>query len=436
MSNNEALNNNPHTLRKEGKFKEAIPLYEKGWTENKDKFYGAGLIHCFRKENNYIEALRIAMQLKPIVAAQSDFTWGKIEIIWALIKGKLDKLPEDSSLESLLSVANEIMSLNPEDIAAKMVVFGVMKKGKESRRWDIVSAWADKLDPAKLSTTPITLDNDREGWSDQARWYNFKGKALIKLNMPADVLLLLNKVINKFPKQKKTLLHLKALAFHNLGQLSEAKQCYKDLCAVRNPDWWLVQGYAKLLIDEGNKQQALKLMCQAALSKGKLEAKVALFHEIGLLLKDLGMHDAARAHLSLSALIRQNTGWPVPQIISNTLKELNIIIGDESAPKNVKEALSLCGEKWEELSGNSQEHKKPTRKPRRGLHGRISLGPQHRKFCFIIDDKKEFFFCIKSDLPEGATDGAKVNFNALPTIDRSKNRESWKSVDISLLDNQ
>ena len=56
-----------------------------------------------------------------------------------------------------------------------MVVFKILKSAKEVGKWDIVSEWADKLDPAKLSANPMTDDKVGEGWSDQALWYNYKG---------------------------------------------------------------------------------------------------------------------------------------------------------------------------------------------------------------------------------------------------------------------
>lgn len=50
------------------------------------------------------------------------------------------------------------------------------------------------------------------------------------------------------------------------------------------------------------------------------------------------------------------------------------------------------------------------------------------------DENRESFFCLKSDLPEGLEDGAKVNFNALPTFDKKKSRESWRAVDVLIAD--
>ena len=60
-----------------------------------------------------------------------------------------------------------------------------------------------------------------------------RAKALIGLNKPDEVLQLISEAISKFPKQKKILLRLKAVAFYRLGQLPESRECYKDLCSGR-----------------------------------------------------------------------------------------------------------------------------------------------------------------------------------------------------------
>lgn len=431
MSNIEELQREANKLRQEKKFADALPLYEKVWAATHNQYDGTGYLQCLRKQGDFVKAIPLSVELR---GKFPGFDWARNESIWTLIIGKLKQLDVETHFDEIVATAYEIMELKPVDLALKMVVFKVLKSAKSVGKWDIVSEWADRLEPATLSTKPMTDDKGREGWSDQALWYNYKGKALIGLNKPDEILQLISEAISKFPKQKKILLRLKALAFYRLGKLPEAKECYKDLCSVRNPDWWLVQEYAKVLIDEGNKQQALKLMCQAALSKGNLDLKVTLFHEMGLLLKEMGTNDAARAHLTLSALVRYEQGWSTPDIIADSLRELKTAIGDDKAPKTIKEALALCRKEWEKSAGSSYEQQQPKRKPRRGLHGKVSSGSPDHKFCFIVDEKRESFFCFKSDLPEGIKDGAKVNFNALPTFDKKKSRESWRAVDVFLSD--
>jgi len=427
MKSIEELHHEANNLRQAKKYVDAIPLYEKLWTETGDQYDGAGLLHCLRKSGDFEKAIPLAGEL---IKKYPTFDWTKNESIWTLINGKLIKLNENSSLEDVLAVASEIMNLKPEGLAAKKVVFKVLKSAKAADKWDIVSEWADKLDPETLSTTPMTDARGREGWSDQSLWYNYKYNSLIEQNKSEEVLQCIDQIIERFPKQRKFFLRLKALALHKTEKLAKAEECYKELCNVRNPDWWLLHEYARVINAQGEKKAALKLMCQAANSNTKLELMVTLFHEMGLLFKEIGEKEIARAHFVLSSLIRQEHGWSIPRIISDSMTELNKEIGNEDIPTSIKDAISLCRKEWENIIGISSISIQ--RKPKRGLIGRVQLGSSERPFCFILGDRKESFFCFKSDLPADIRDGDIVSFTALPSFDRKKNCESWKAINIKI----
>lgn len=428
MNNIDELHQEANRLRQQQNYAEALSIYEKTWTETGNQYDGAGYLQCLRKQKRFEKAIPLSKELQNKFP---DFGWIKNETIWTLISGKLSKYNHISQLNEIIETANEIMCLNPEGQALKTVVFKVLKSAKASSKWDIVSKWADKVDPVTLNTQPMTDEKGREGWCDQALWYNYKGKALIELDKPDDVLTLVEGAVEKFPKQKKFLLRLKALSFHKLGELDKSQECYKELCSVRKPDWWLQHEYARVVKDAGDKEKALKLMCQAAISNRKLETMVTLFREMGLLFMEFDNDVIARAHLSLSYLIRQEKGWSIPDIISNTIKKLNASIGNEDSPKTIKEALPQCRKEWENIAAPSLEQVQSKRKPKRGLKGNVLLGDTERPFCFIKDSKNDRYFCLKSDLPSNLKDKETVIFTAIPWIDKKKNTESWKAVDIT-----
>lgn len=323
------------------------------------------------------------------------------------------------------------MRLKPEGIAAKMVVFRVLKAAKATADWKIVAEWADKLNPEVLSKVPMTDEEGREGWSDRSLWYNYKARALVETDKAEEVLQFIDEVINKFSRQKKFFLRLKALSHYKLGNLNDAQEIYKNLCDVRKPDWWLLHEYAKVLNDIGEKQEAFRIMCLAAVSHKKLDAMVTLFKEIGLLCKEAGQIKEARAHLLLSSLIRTEQGWSIPENISNTITELNSSLNNEKAPSNIREALNICQEIWNNILGVKTDRVSThQRKPKRGLTGKLLLGKSDAPFCFIRGDDNESYFCKKSDLPAGMANGETVCFTALPSFDKKKNTESWKAVDI------
>lgn len=415
-------------LRQEKKYEEALSLYERSWLETGDQYDGAGLLSCLRKLKQYDKAILLADE---IVKKFPDFQWGKNEAIWTYIEGKLYKLEDDAQPDRVIEIASDIMRLKPEGVAAKIVVFRVLKTAKAAGDWKTVDEWANKLRPEALSNDPMTDDEGREGWSDQSLWYNYKARAIVETDKAEEVIQFIDEVINKFPRQKKFFLRLKAMSLHKLNQLDKAQEIYKSLCDARRPDWWLLHEYARVLNDRGEKKDAFKIMCQAAVSHKKLDAMVTLFKEMGLLCKEAGRMKEARAHLLLSSLIRTEQGWSIPESLSNTIAELNSVLNNENAPSNIREALNHCRETWNNILGVKTDHTSLThRKPKRGLIGKILLGKPEVSFCFIHGSDNETYFCYKSDLPAGIADGAAVSFTAAPSFDKKKNVESWKAVAI------
>ncbi len=417
-------------LRKAGNFKEALPLYRNLWKETGDRFDGAGLLHCLRKLELFDEAIVLADEL---VVKYPDFKWCRNEVIWTYIQGILPKFNEEEPLEKVVEIAKRIMSWNPEDLAVKMIVFKVLKSAKSSNHWQTVNEWVVKIDPDSLSAKPMTDDLGKEGWSDQSLWYNYRINGLIEKGDTTEAISIVDEILERFPKQRKFFLRLKALANHILGNLPESEKIYQNLCSGYKPDWWMLHEYAKVVSDKSRKEDALKLMYQAASGHLKLEPMVSLFADIGMLCKEMGKYEEARAHLVLCKYVRNEKGWTMPEPIINTVDDLNKIIGNNKEPSSLKEALSICRSEWSQLLGKESDLKNlscKNRKVKKGLVGKVSLGRSDRPFCFIIAKDEQSFFCHKSDLPPDITDRNEVTFDVIPSFDKKKNKESWKALNI------
>ena len=417
-------------FRKTRNFKEALPLYRNLWKETEDKFDGAGLLHCLRKLELFDEAIVFADEL---IVKYPDFEWCRNEFIWTYIQGVVNKLGEEESLEKVIEIANKIMSFYPTVLARKLTVFKVLKYAKSSKHWEIVNEWVIKIAPDSLSSKPMIDDSGREGWSDQALWYNYRINGLIEKGNKKEAITTVDEILERFPKQRKFFLRLKALANYLLGKLPESEEIYKNLCSGYKPDWWMLHEYAKTVRDIGRKEDALKLMYQATSGSSKLESMVSLFVDIGMLCKELGKYEEARIHLVLCKYIRNEKGWTVPESIINTVNDLNKIIGNDKKPSSLKEALRICRSEWSKLLCKENDLKNlsyKNRKIKKGLVGKVNLGRIDRVFCFIITKDEQSFFCYKSDLPPDITDGSDVTFNAIPSFDKKKNKESWKATNI------
>ncbi len=421
-----------NSLRKKGQIKEALPLYRELWGKTGDEFDGAGLIHCLRKMELFDEAIVLADE---ILKKYPDFEWGRNESIWAYIQGTLSVLGEETPIQTLVDKANHIMSLNPKGLAEKTVVFKVLKLAKSSNHWGIVNEWVTKIDPSSLGVNPTTTDSGREGWSEQSQWYNYQLRGIIEEYNDnkelEEALTLADKAIQLFPKQSKFFLRLKALAHSNLGNYVESAEIYNNLCSRPNPDWWLLHEYAKIHQAQGREEEALMLMYQAASGHHKLESMVNLFLDIGMLCLKLKKFGEARAHLALCKYVREERGWGIPEQITPTINSINQQFND-SEPSSQKEAYDICRSEWrkqlheEDLRQDIVEE----RKARMGLTGKINSIDDERPYCFIITKEGNSFFCSKSELPATINNGDEVSFDAIPSYDKKKQRDSWRAANI------
>jgi tetratricopeptide (TPR) repeat protein len=325
------------------------------------------------------------------------------------------------------------MSLNLDGLAAKLTVFKVLKSAKASKDWETINEWVVQIDPDSLSTEPMTDSSGRKGWSDQSLWYNYRINGLIEKGDAKAAINMVDEILERFPRQRKFFLRLKALANHRLGNLPESEKIYQNLCSGYSPDWWILYEYARVVRDIGRREDALKLMYQAAIGHSKLESMVSLFVDIGMLCKELGKYEEARAHFVLCKYVRNEKGWTVPESIIKTVNDLNKLIGNNNEPSSLKEALSICRSGWSKLLGKENDLKNLSyekRKVKKGLVGKVNLGRSDRPFCFIIAKDEQSFFCYKSDLPSDIIDGNGVTFDAIPSFDKKKNKESWRASNI------
>src|SRR4029450_10734739 len=97
-------------------------------------------------------------------------------------------------------------------------------------------------------------------------------------------------------------------------------------------DWWILNEHAQVLRDLDKHQEALALMCKAALSNKKLELLVSLFSDIGFLCHKTELKQDARNHLVLCKYIREEHGWSVPQAVSSVIAELDRELSDLAGP--------------------------------------------------------------------------------------------------------
>ena len=158
-----------------------------------------------------------------------------------------------------------------------------------------------------------------------------------------------------------------------------------------------------------------------------------MFEDIGVLCKEMGKNEEARIHLILCNNVRHEQNWSINESVLSNINELNGIIGNSDEPNSLKEALNICRSYWKILVDDERTPKgrlKDKRKIRKDILGKISFGRSDQPFCFITVEGEESIFCYKSDLPHDVGNGDEILFDAIPSFDKKKNKQSWKASNI------
>lgn len=426
------MNNNnlrANDLRKKGNYSEALELYREQWAQGENHYDGSGFLHCLRKLERFDEAISFADKL---IQKYPYFNWAKIEVIWTYIQGELLRF-DNNDIQNVERVAEKIMALNPEDLAHKTVIFKVLKVAKTTKEWDIINNWVIKINPENLSTTPSQHESGREGWSDQALWYNYFIKGLYEAGAYEEAISIVDEIDNRFPKQNKFFIRLKAQSLFKLGKFDESKKIYSTLCDQK-PDWWMLHEYAKVLKELNEDKESLVMMCSAALKNSKLQNMISLFEDIGIMCEKMYLYEEAKSHYVLCRHIRSENDWQIPSQLLEDITSISNIVQNENEQKTLKEAYFDCKRFWKSyLPDEMIEKQKFKPKVRRNLKGNISLGSSHHQFCFIESEDNESIFCFKSDLPMDINENDQVLFDARPSFDKKKNKKSWKACNIRKL---
>lgn len=281
-------------------------------------------------------------------------------------------------------------------------------------------------------------DVGKEGWCDQAIWYNYCVRSMIETGDKEQAISIAQTAIDRFPRQSKFFSRLKALAAHRLARRGEADQIYRSLCNTGRPDWWVLHEHAQVLRELRKPEEALRLMCKAALSHKKLDSLVSLFADIGFLCSELHLKEDARNHLLLCKCVRKEQGWSMPRSIDMALSDLDNELEKTAFHTNLKDSLGACRSFWFRTLGVQDDPRVRSlkgKKIRETLRGKLILGNSERSFCFISSEGGDSYFCLKTDLPKEITDGTTLVFDAIPSFDKKKNKESWKAVNIRSLGN-
>ena len=407
-----------NNLRKNQKYEQAEAIYKELYEsrESRDGYDTAGYLHCLRKQRKFAEAIRTADQITPELL---EIAWCRNEMIWSYIQGIL--MDNDTDFESKASAFSRIMELKPDITAVKVSLFKLFKEAKKLKRFDFIRENIDLLKPEDLAEQPDKA-NVKSEWSDRALWYYYKAESMLKCDENIKALDLIETSADKFPKQKKFFLRLKAKALDSLGDIEKALSVYEGLCSVPHPDWWLLNEYGAMLAGQGSPEKALPVLLLSSGLMPKLDMKVLLLQNLGIVYRDLAQYELSFYHLMLARLVREDKSWSIPDTLSAVMKDVSSLFTAPEKHLSIDELLQICKKEWLKAKPSASADK-------RDIRGTVAISSPDKPFCFIKSGK-ESYFCYTKDLPDGISNNQKVIFDIVPSFDKKKQRESSRAVNI------
>ena len=399
-----------------GQFEDAGKLYHQLWDEHGDAFSGSRYVHCLRKAGHAKAAVTTA---RMVVEKHPDDVYVRRELVWALYEAEFKPAKERSDLAAMTGVGSQIAKMTDEELPLRLVAFPIISLAKEKGKWIVVSQWCDHLDRNALDIEPREIDG-RRVISEQEQWYYAKVKSLVELRKWDEARALGLEAVHLYPRDRD-FARWTATALAGQGQVNEATAELEALVAAsrKPPEWYLLSDLAELKRQLGQRDEAYRLACQAALAYGEDKAKVNLFVVVGHIAHDTQRFDVALRHAVLSRLVRAQEGWSVPADVIAVERQARSALQQSGQPavdlpNELAAVRSLCKQDWQQavpFEARPQPRPKP---PRSGVTstdsptytGCVKTYKQDRGFGFIVPDDGgvNIFFHISQvqgiDLPE------------------------------------
>jgi tetratricopeptide (TPR) repeat protein len=409
------------TLLAEGNFREAGALYHQLFDETNEAWYASRYLHCLRKAGHPIAAVTVGRQA---LAQHSQDVWVRRELIWALYDGKIKPCVEAKDLSGLLQAAEELRTLNPEQLPLKLAVKAVIRIAKLRGKWDTVAQWCDYLDPDNLDDQPREIDG-RTGNSEREAWHFARVKAAVELERWDEALARASQAADRYPREIN-FRRWAALTLAGQGKIADAICRLQDIILKERSEWFLLQDLCQLHLRSGELEAAMRNGCRAALDCPDDTMKVTLYGLLGTVGLRLSLYEFAFRHAALARAIRERESWSIPADLRDLDEALRSRFAEErialpALAAGIREQVIACVQLWRAAAYAGL--------PRQ--NGILDSPPEERAFGWIRNDEGQRIFVLRDDLPPVArTAGAAVEFALEPSFDRKRNVMTVKAVDV------
>lgn len=335
MSVAEELRLRAEDLRKNKKFRLAIPKYRELWEEHPEertKWDGWGYATCLLKEKKYDDAYDVC---HAVYQMDPNFVFNNGLYAWSIYKREMlkERVNNPENFFRLARLITSITSQNESQSPYTKTVFRVLDylDRKEDYPADEILEWLGKVDYKKLPTEAEVYTNRHGKQVSPAsffeQYYTFKAKALYKKERYQESIDLCKEafeVIRNFHNNNDIwLLRRVALSNVKLGRYDLALEQLHDILD-ENSRWFVMKDIADIYVLTGRNEEAIQMLTEAALLPGETSKKTKMFELMVDLYKKSEQRQIAEQVVRLMVSIEQKKQEPMEQVLLDLCAEFNI----------------------------------------------------------------------------------------------------------------
>ena len=424
MENIETLKQTAGNLRKQNKFDEAIKIYEKLWTEHREacnEWDGWGYAFSLRKSGKPDLALGVAQRVHE---KWKDFEFNNGVLAWCLydlfINKEVEEIKKNESgyFQAAMTIT-ELVGLDKYSPYSR-TIFKVIEYLEDTRNMfpaKDINTWLDRLDKSKLSKeTWEGRDNKGRSMthaSDLEKWYARKCKVYFELKRYQDCIDIGQEafsVLSEFHYHyDKWIRRDMGRSYGELGNPKEGIVLYEKFIDDRS-EYFIYFEIAALCFQNNEIEKALRYCAQSALVRHEVEHKVNLFVLMGKILLQKGDTDMACQHILLSAKIRAEKEWKVPDDFQALIQQTGIDVNTSPSSRDLERSLNKY---WQSLMYADKKQ----------AIGTIKTIVATGKSGFILDENRtEYYFRVNEfhGNSHALKPGVRVSFYVVPSTEAGK----------------
>jgi tetratricopeptide (TPR) repeat protein len=409
-------------LRSQQNYTEALPIYQKLWEEENNKWDGWGYAFCLRKNKNFKDAIKVC---EKVLEIDETFDYIKNIYSWTLFDYLNSK---ELNIETYKKIVEKILSLTTEDdLIYSKAIFKYLNKLKEKSIYpsDEILSYLEKLTPEKLSKEAysFTQNNKKiELAPEFEQYFMYKTKALLEKGLFEECIetsyFALNKLTNFHYSNDIWFKWRIALSYKGLNNYDDSLKILLEIYKIKK-EWFIEKELAEIYLKINEVDKALKFALKGIMNFGEIDKKIHLIILLVEIFDKKSMISDAKLHFNLAKTIIDENDWKI------NLDDKFIKKYQELEYSTSKEIFKKLRPIWKDIYYSNSEK----------FTGNISKIMPNGKSGFVsADNGKSYYFKIKdfNGKKDNLKEGKKIEFYLEDSFDFKKNKSVKNAVNISL----